>query len=463
MPRDIVSGGTEMIRRTITFLVLYLFTTVTATAQQNFDFASLDGVVREELQQTRTPGAAVAITLGDRIIFAKGFGLANVETEERVSPEMLFRLGSTTKMFTAATLVTLAEQGKINLNDPIGKVVQGLSPKLSQVTAHQLLSHTSGILDEAPMFGSNDDDALDREVRSWKNERFFTEPGEVYSYSNPGYWLAGFLSESLSGKPFADVVATTIFAPLGMSRTTFRPTIAMTYPLAQGHDLENGELKIIRPAANNTASWPAGSIFSSVNDLARWVIAFVNDGRLEGQQRIAPGVVAKLQSANTVIPGSTNKYGYALQVGAWRGVRVVQHGGSRSGYGSVIRMVPDQHFGVIVLANRTGVNLNRTADRAMEIVLSLAPAPPTPSPRSIPMTDAEMTRYSGTYSQGLRQVEILKKDGKLFLKQGGQEMPLTKASDTELASGNARYVLVAGKKGAVEYLHAGGRSWRKVP
>src|SRR5207244_4091663 len=108
--------------------LLYLFTAIAAPAQQTYDFGSLDGVVREELQQTRTPGAAVAVVLGDRIIFAKGFGVANVETEEPVRPEMLFRLGSTTKMFTAATLVALAEQGKINLNDPIGKVVQGLSP-----------------------------------------------------------------------------------------------------------------------------------------------------------------------------------------------------------------------------------------------------------------------------------------------------------------------------------------------
>src|SRR5689334_21045372 len=143
-------------RRAIGFLVLLLCTAVSTFAQQQaFDFSSLETVAREELQQTRAPGAAIAIVLGDRIIYAKGFGVANVETEEAVRPEMLFRLGSTTKMFTAATLVTLAEQGKINLKEPIGKYVQGLSPQIAQLTAHKLLSHTSGLLDEAAMYGSD--------------------------------------------------------------------------------------------------------------------------------------------------------------------------------------------------------------------------------------------------------------------------------------------------------------------
>ncbi|MBI4471846.1 MAG: beta-lactamase family protein, partial [Acidobacteria bacterium] len=445
------------------FVFFFLLSATAAQAQQTFDFGPLESTVRAELQQTRTPGAAVAVVLGDRVIFAKGFGLANVETEEPVRPEMLFRLGSTTKMFTAATLVLLAEQGKINLHDPIGKYVPGLSPKISQVTGHQLLSHTSGILDEAPMFGSHDEEALGREVRSWKEDRFFTEPNKVYSYSNPAYWLAGFVSESISGKPFADQVAASIFSALGMSRTTFRPTIAMTYPIAQGHDLENDQLKIIRPAANNAASWPAGSIFSSVNDLSRWVIAFVNGGQLEGKQVLPAAVIAKLQTPNTTIPGSTNKYGYGLQVGEWRGIRVAQHGGSRSGYGSVIRMATDHRFGVIILANRTGVSLNRSADKAMEMVLPLAPASATPNRTPITMTDADMTKYAGTYSQGgARQMEILKKNGSLFLKQGSQERQLEKVGETELAAGNARYVLVTGTNGSVEYLHSGGRSWRKV-
>jgi CubicO group peptidase (beta-lactamase class C family) len=169
------------------------------SAQSQTAVSSVEAVALEELRDRQTPGAAIAIVQDGRMIYSRGFGLANVETGEEVRPEMLFRLGSTTKMFTAAAVVLLADQGKLNLHEPIGKHIAGLSPKLAALTAHQLLSHTSGILDEAPMFGSHDDDALKREVASWTDARFFTEPGQIYSYSNPGYWLAGLLAEQVGG------------------------------------------------------------------------------------------------------------------------------------------------------------------------------------------------------------------------------------------------------------------------
>ena len=202
-------------------------------AQAEFD--GIEAVVRDELQQRQTPGAAVAIVQDGRVVYTRGFGVSSVETGEGTRPEMLFRLGSTTKMFTAATVVLLAQQGKLDLKEPIGKHIAGLTPKLAALTAHQLLSHTSGMLDEAPMFGSHDDEALKKEATSWSDTRLIAAPGEIYSYSNPGYWLAGLLAQEVGGKPFADLVAASIFAPLGMARSTFRPTMAMTYPLAQGH------------------------------------------------------------------------------------------------------------------------------------------------------------------------------------------------------------------------------------
>jgi len=118
--------------------------------QQRVDFTQLEKVTLEELKETNTPGAAVAAVSGDRLVFAKGFGVANIETGAPVTPDTLFRVGSVTKMFTAAVLVTLAEQGQINLDEPISKYVKGLNPKLSLVTAYQLMSHTAGMTDESP-------------------------------------------------------------------------------------------------------------------------------------------------------------------------------------------------------------------------------------------------------------------------------------------------------------------------
>jgi CubicO group peptidase (beta-lactamase class C family) len=425
-------------------------------------FAAIETVARDELKQRQAPGAAVAVVHEGRVIYSRGFGVANVETGEEVRPEMLFRLGSTTKMFTAGAVVLLAEQGKLDLNAPIGRHIPGLTPKLAALTAHQLLSHTSGILDEAPMFGSHDDAALKREIASWNDTRFFAEPGQVYSYSNPGYWLAGLLAQQVGGKPFADQVATSVFAPLGMTRSTFRPIVAMTYPLAQGHDLIDGKLQIIRPSANNAASWPAGSIFSSAVELSRWISAFVDGGVVDGRPVLPAAVFSTLATPKTAIPGSTNKYGYGVQVGEWRGLRVVEHGGSRSGYGSFICMVPAQRFGVVVLANRSGVSLERTAEAAIEAVLKPAPETTPPTRRTLPTTSAERARFAGEYSQGSRQITIEAKGDRLIVRQGGRETPAQLTGDLELTAGESRFVFVTDASGAVTFLHSGGRSWRKI-
>jgi CubicO group peptidase (beta-lactamase class C family) len=425
------------------------------------ELAGLEAVALEEMRQRQAPGAAIAVVDGDRV-YTRAFGVASVETGEPMRPEMLFRLGSTTKMFTAAAVVLLAEQGKLDLHEPIGRHIPGLAPKLAALTAHRLLSHTAGILDEAPMFGSQDDDALKKEALSWTDARFFAEPGQIYSYSNPGYWLAGLLAEQAGGKPFADQVAASIFAPLGMTRSTFRPTMAMTYPLAQGHDVADGKPLIIRPAANNSASWPAGSIFTSASDLSRWVTAFVNGGRVNGEQVLPASVFSTLATPHAAIPGSSHRYGYGVQVGEWRGLQVVEHGGSRSGYGSIVRMIPSRRFGVAVLANRTGVSLTRTANAAIESALKLAPAPVAPRRPPIATTAAERGRIAGTYSQGTRRVTVEAKGDALLLGQGARETPLQKVGELEFTAGATRYVFVADASGNVTFVHSGGRSWRKV-
>jgi len=434
-----------------------------APAQSTFDFSPLEAVAQSELRDTKTPGAAIAIVLGDRVIYERGFGVASVETNEPVRPEMLFRLGSTTKMFTATALVTLAERGAIDLNQSIDRYVKGLHPRIGRLTANQLLSHTSGLFDEAPMIGSNDETALAQEVRSWNGSRFFTEPSNIYSYSNPGFWLAGFLVESLSGKRYADQMNDGVFAPLGMKRTTLRPLVAMTYPIAYGHDESPQGPAVVRPAANNAASWPAGSIFSNVTDLARFMTAFVNGGRLDHAQVLSPTVIRTLMTPRVKIPGSDASYGYGLEIATLRGVEIVRHGGSRSGYGSAILMVPERRFGVVTVANRTGVGLSRTANTAMEIVLSLDPPRPAPTDTARSLAAAEIAEYIGTYSQGPRAMDIVARDGRVLLKQQSRESPLVKSGESTLESADhARFVVVRGSTGAVEYLFADDRAWRKI-
>lgn len=445
-------------KRLTTLMLFLLFGCQIVIAQQP-DFTELETVLAAELKATNTPGASIAIVRGSQVIYAKGFGVSNVETGAPVTPDMLFRLGSTTKMFTAAAVVQLALQGKLKLDEPIGKYATGLSPKIATLTANQLLSHTSGLKDTATMFGRHDDDALSETVRGLKDDFFFAAPGQIYSYSNPGYWLAGYLVEAVSGSAYANQMNESLFKPLGMQRTTLRPTIAMTYPLSQGH--EGVPAKVIRPAADNAGNWPAGSMFSSALDLSRWVIAFLHDGQLEGQLVVPPALLTALSSPHANIPGTESKYGYGLTLDTVRGVRLLEHGGSRSGYGSVIRMAPDQKVGIIILMNKTGGTLNKTLEKASELLLPFT-AKAQAKRQSIVMTQGEMEKYLGTYGDAPNAMEIVLQNGQLMSKRGSTLTPIQKRSDTQFATGGQEFVLVIGADGKAEFLHAGGRTMRKI-
>jgi CubicO group peptidase (beta-lactamase class C family) len=367
-------------------------------------------------------------------------------------------------MMTASALVGLAVEGKIDLNQPIGKYIEGLTPMLAKVTANQLLSHTSGIHDEAPMQGSHDDAALGAGIRAWTDAWFFTAPGKIISYSNPGYWVAGYLVEVLSGKPYADAMEERIFHPLGMSRTTLRPTMAMTYPLAQGHELVAGKPRIVRPAADNSSGWPAGSIFTNTSDLARFVIAFLNDGRIGGKQVLDTKVLALMSAPHAAIPGSKQSYGYGLEVADWRGVHLLQHTASRAGYGSDIRMAPAERVAVIVETNRSGAALPQTTQRALEMLLPLGPQEASQRTAEA-VGDEDLKRNAGVFRNGDQRIEIVARENRLYLNRGaGAETAMIKYSATEygLEQDTTVYVMVAGEDGKTEYVNSGLRSYARV-
>ncbi len=452
------------------FLIhLAIFGLIAAQAQvRGIDPAAVERAALEELAATKTPGAAVVVVNGGAIVFSHGYGVASVETGEPVRPEMLFRLGSTTKMFTAAAVVGLAVEGKIDLDAPVSRYVAGLGKSIGSLTANRLLSHTSGLRDEAPMFGSNDEAALGNGIHIWTAEFLFAPPGRIYSYSNPGFWLAGYLAETISGKPYADVIEQRLFHPLGMHRSTLRPTMAMTWPLSQGHDIKNGKPEVIRPAANNAATWPAGSIFSSAPDLARFVIAFMNDGKLDGRQVLSPKLIALMSTPHARVPGSDRSYGYGLDLSTDRGVKWVQHGGSRAGYGSLIRMAPSQQFAVIIVANRTGASLPKLAKTISEAMLPLEPERHVLTTMHS-MTADELRRYAGVYVNGNSRYVLRASNGALIDGSGEGETRFTQAGDGFLMEEPSpgmrppqKLDLISGSDGRIEFVFTGGRAYKRA-
>jgi CubicO group peptidase (beta-lactamase class C family) len=434
-------------------------------AETTPDWSELEKTVREEMAATGTPGAAMAVIRDGRVVFSRGFGVANVETGEPVRPETLFRLASVTKMFTAATALTLVDQGKLKLDAPVSEKVPGLAKQVGKPTLHQLLSHTAGFFDGGEMDGPHDDAALAAAARSWKDDLAFIPPGRVFSYSNFGYVLAGVAAEEAAGKPFADAVKSLVLKPLGMERSTFRPTETVTYPFAQGHH-PNQEQKpeLVRPYLDHSGTWPAGCLNSSVVELSRFATAFLDGGKLDGQQVLSPTVIRQMSTPYAAIPSgeSGDRYCYGLVVSRFQGTSMLVHGGARVGFGSDLRLFPQQRAAVIVLNNRSGFTLHRSANRACELLGLGGGEAAAPAPASAPQrTEAQLSAYTGTFVHEPMTSEIAVKDGKLWLREDGEELELKPSGPHRFkARDHGMYWLtfVMGADGKAEFIHRGHRA-----
>lgn len=446
--------------------------------QTRIDFGALDSVIRAELKETNTPGAAVGVVIGDRLVFAKGYGVANIETGEPVTPDTLFRIASVTKMFTATALATSAEQGKMKFDEPLSNYVKGLSPRISRLNLHQLLTHTAGLVNDFKRQGLHDESALAVSIRSWNDDAiFFTEPGKLYSYSNPGLALAGLTLQANGGKPYADMMSDLLFTPLGMSRTTFRPTMAMTYPLAVGHQSAgpNSKPKVVRPLTDDAELWPAGYMFSTINDMARFAIAFLNNGRLDGKQIFPPQTITRLTTpyVNAHSVGGKWQQGYGMRIGSVRGVSIVEHLGGTTGFGAQLRLVPKHRVAIIVVANRSLAQLEKTTEKVMELTVPLEAKSPDAPPVTLTLNQVEIDRYTGSYRNGDLRFELVPKDKRLFLRVGDDEIPVKKIGEDVLSIDSQdtddstalfkNMLMVPGADGRAEYLYFVGRALRRVP
>lgn len=456
------------------------------------DLGELEKVALEELKKSNTPGAAIAIVSGDRLVYEKGLGVADIETLAPVTPGMLFRAGSITKMLTAAVLVGLANEGKIALDAPLEKAIPGLAPRLSRVTPDQLLTHMAGLIDPARTCCAQEESVLATEVRAARDEDyFFTEPGQVFSYSNTGYIVSGFLIEQLSGELYADAMQHRLFVPLGMKRTSFRPTVNMTRPISQGHEAEGKATPtVVRPAVNNTGDWPAGFAYTTVGDLSRFAIALMNRGKIDGRQVLAPDLLETLATPRVEVPFDWDipkgfledaKYGYGFFAQEHRGVKAIFHGGTINGFGALIVLVPEKRFAVIAMANKTGTVLGQTTEKAMELFLPLQPRTPAASRKSMPLTHGEMEEIAGTYRNGLLRIELFVREGQLIRKEfypttvgegPGREIEtaVTKIGRDRFAftspgagAETIEFTIMRDRAGEPEYLHGALEAARRMP
>ena len=417
----------------------------TGAPRRGTAFDTFDSVVTAFLAEHKVPGAAVAIVRGDSVVFERGFGVASLDTRLPVNAETLFQPGSSTKMFTATLVSALAADGVLDLRAPAGRYVSGLAPRIARLTAHELLSQSSGLKDEPGGNGTHDEAALAAYARSWTDAYAILPAGTAFSYSNQGYALAGLLAQEVAKKPFADVMQERVFGPLGMRRSAYGPEVALTSPAAAAHAsppgaLPNADPQVVKQHANDTRLWPAGYAYTNVREFARFLTALLNEGMIEGRRALPAQAVAAMMTRYVEVPNIFDRAGsgYGLFVGPYRGSTAFWHDGQMDGFSAYVRMIPEKRLGVVALLNRSGVRMERIADAAFDALGVVATSRTAAESRApIPMAVAEMQQYVGHYENRF-PVEITLRDGALYRTWFGQQQRVYKIGDQRFTVDSAR-------------------------
>jgi CubicO group peptidase (beta-lactamase class C family) len=316
----------------------------------------IDQCVTDAMTAADTPGASVAVIVDGELVYEYGYGVKRRGGAAAVNAQTQFRIGSVTKMLTAAAVMQQVEAGAVFLDDRVTRHIPeaeflGQWPA-GAMTVEHLLTHATGIPDLIfRPWGATGPDALADWALSLDEVGLHAPPGAFWNYSNPNFNLAGLVVERASGMDYRSYMETRVFGPAGMSRTTFDPAaVAAGGNFAYGHQPgESGGETIYAPDDyDNGVYAPAGYAFSTAGDLARWAL-LLSDGGGDVVSAGSAAAMQKIQLDMDTIPG--NGYGYGIFVEPFYDLTIRQHGGNIWGWGTFLLWHPQRRFAVAVLAN----------------------------------------------------------------------------------------------------------------
>ena len=398
-------------------------------ASGTFDRAA-NRLMQREVERGRFSGT-VLISRGSRVLFARGFGLANADWRIPNSTATKFDIGSITKTFTATLILQLEQQRRIALTDSICTFIVPCPPAWSPVTLHHLLSHTSGIfsLTLAPDFEREQGTAQTREeiLARIRARPLAFVPGTKFEYSNSNYYLLGMVIEKITGQPYESVLKQRILQPLGMRDTGVLHRGSVLAQHATGYrPVASGALEVDSPI-DESWSFGAGSMYSTVGDLEKWSAALDSD-------RILPR--AALERMWRPVKG---EYGYGWEVPtvplAHGNSQIVQHTGFVPGFVTVFERIVDERLTVIVLANSLASEPRRVAQSLSALALGEHYVPSFDR-ETVAFTVEMQQRYVGDYELGGEVFSISARDGRLFVRDRDHPenpaLEILAASETQL-------------------------------
>lgn len=373
---------------------------------------TIDACVLDEMQALGTTGASIAVLRQGELAYTMGYGLKRADGDEPPDAETLFRIGSTTKMMTAAALLQQVEAGKVDLDAPVTDLLPNVAIAgawdesnidASDITGRHLLTHTGAFLDNLiaaatleAMQGPTGPLALATWTDSLADHTLHAPPGEFWNYSNPNFSLAGRMVEVATGRLFSDVIVDDVWRPAGMTLSTMVPADAIAHGnYSHGHGIVSAMTgAVVPPVApdgyEHLPLGPAGMAFSTPTEMVRWAKLLMSGGG-DVLSRESVDAMQGEQVGLGVIPGQW--YGFGVFVEDVRGIRVYEHGGNVPGWSSQLYWIPEQEFAVSILANGFD-SLSRSAGcTIVNVIEDLEP----PTNRDWSTAPATWDRYAGDY------------------------------------------------------------------
>lgn len=383
------------------------------------DLGTLSKVITDAAARFSVPGIAVAIISGNDELTATT-GVTSVEDPLPVDADTLFRVASITKPITGTALMKLAELGRFDFDAPLRSYLPDLrladEDVASHVTMRHVVTHRVGLFSRTKNFGRGDD-ALARWTAHLVDFPQRARLGELFCYSGD-FQLTGRVLEAVTGKTYEDAMNELVLEPLGMTRSCFFATDAMTHRVAAGHEVKEGRAQVARPWVEMRSGHPSGGLLSTINDLIRFMRLHLGGEGAEREGRLLSNESIAFM-ASAMSPDGTHGVTW------WRhelnGLPVIEHCGGYPGFLAQLVLVPARRFGIAVLSNitRTGYQhrvpeINTVSGEivawAFDAFLDLrvpADAPLTLAPR-------QLTEYAGRYEGELGEVDVSVGDGCLI-------------------------------------------------
>jgi CubicO group peptidase (beta-lactamase class C family) len=419
----------------------------------------------EHMAQANVPGLAIALVDGDKLVWAEGFGTTDRNSPTKVTADTLFGLMSVSKTYTATGFLIAVEKGLMKIDDPLKKYYPQFTVnsrfganEADRITFRHLLSHHSGLPHEPPcgkLFNDRECTFADR-IRNTSETWLKFPVGERYSYSNLGIDLAGYGLELRAGKPFDEFMNEELFRPLGMTSSTFNHKVAANHPsLAKGHTRDS--IWPVMPFPKI----PAGGMYSTVKDMAKFISFHLAGGKIGGKQIIGKNLLKEMYTLQYPIEGQVAGYGLGIYIQPLYGGTLLYHNGSGAGISTSQWWIPEYQVGVAVLTNSTAGAPQKIAMNVLREMIKVKhgllpqtePARFTDKP-IIKVDPKLLQRVAGTY-QFNRDMEAFKgplitfkvREENLYLVSATAEVKLNAVSPTEFMFRDQKYKFILGEKG----------------